>query len=107
MSRSPTRPRTSYSPESSPFLNEVHRTIRLRHMSHRTEALYLHYIIKFIRFHGKRHPRELGVVGIRACLSYLATEKNVAASTQNVALSALFFLYRQVLRVELPDIENI
>lgn len=81
--------------------------MRLRHMSRRTEASYLHYIVDFIRFHGKRHPRELGVGEVRAYLSYLATEKDEAASTQNVALSALLFLYRRVLRVELPNIENI
>ena len=86
MSRSPTRPRTSYSPESSPFLNEVRRAMRLRHMSRRTEASHLRHIVDFIRFHGKRHPRELGVVEIRVYLSYLTTEKDVAASTQNVAL---------------------
>lgn len=61
----------------------------------------------YLRFHGKRHPRELGVGESRAYLSYLATEKVVAASTQNVALSALLFLYRRVLRAELPNIENI
>lgn len=81
--------------------------MRLRHMSRRTEASYLHYILDFIRFHDKRHPRELGVDEIRAYLSHLATDKNVAASTQNVALSALLFLYRQVLHVDLPEIDNI
>lgn len=81
--------------------------MRLRHMSRRTEASYLHYIVDFVRFHGKRHPRELRVGEIRAYLSYLATEKDVTASTQNVALLALLFLYRRVLRVELPNIENI
>ena len=81
--------------------------MRLRHMSRRTEAPYLHYIVDFVRFHGKRHPRELGVGEVRAYLSYLATEKGVAASTQNVALSALPFRYRRVPRVELPNIENI
>ena len=86
MSRSPTRPRTSYSPESSPFLNDVRRAMRLRHMSRRTEASYLHYIVDFIRFHGKQHPRELGVGEIRAYLSHPATEKDVAAPTQHVVL---------------------
>ena len=64
-------------------------------------------IIDFIRFHGKRNLNEMGVEEIRAYLSHLATKNNVAASTQNVALSALLFLYRQVLKVNLPDIENI
>jgi hypothetical protein len=60
MSRLPTRPRTSYPPESSPFLNEFCRAMRLRYMSRRTEASYLHCIVDFIRFHDKCHPRELG-----------------------------------------------
>lgn len=96
-----------YSPKTSPFLNEVRSVLRLKHMSRRTEASYVYYILDFIRFHGKRHPRDMGVGEIRAYLSHLATEANVAASTQNVALSALLFLYRQVLKVNLPDIENV
>jgi integron integrase len=81
--------------------------LRLKHMSRRTEASYLYYIIDYIRFHGKRHPQEMGVREIRAYLSHLAVDGNVAASTQNVALSALLFLYRQVLHLDLPDIGNI
>lgn len=96
-----------YSPKTSPFLNEVRNVLRLKHMSRRTETSYVYYILDFIRFHGKRHPNEMGVEEIRAYLSHLATKNNVAASTQNVALSALLFLYRQVLKVNLPDIENI
>jgi integron integrase len=76
-------------------------------MSRRTEKSYLHYIIDYICFHNKQHPQELGVEEIRAYLSHLAIQKNVAASTQNIALSALLFLYRQVLQVDLPRIENI
>jgi hypothetical protein len=69
MPRSPARPRISYSPESSPFLNEIRRFMHLRHMSRRTGASHLHHIVDFIRFHGKRHPRGLGVGEIRAyCL---------------------------------------
>jgi Phage integrase, N-terminal SAM-like domain len=67
-----------------------------RQLSHSTEASYLHYIVEFIRFHGKHHVRELGVGEIRAYLSQ-ATEKDGAASTQSMALSALLFLYRLVL----------
>jgi hypothetical protein len=62
--------------------------MRLREMSHRTEASYLHHIVDFIRFHGKRHARELWVGEIRPYLSYQATGKDGAASTQNMALSA-------------------
>jgi hypothetical protein len=70
--------------------------MRLRQTSNRSEASYLHYIVDFIRFHGKRHARELGVGEIRAYLSHQATENDGAASTQNMALSALLFLYRRV-----------
>ena len=68
-----------------------------RQTSHRTEASYLHYIVDFIRFHGKRHARELGVGEISAHLSYQATEKDGTAFTQNMALSTLLFLCRRVL----------
>jgi site-specific recombinase XerD len=70
--------------------------MRLRHTSHRTAASHLHYIVEFIRFHGKCHVRELSMGEIRAYLSYQATEKDRAASTQNMALSALLFFYRRV-----------
>jgi hypothetical protein len=65
--------------------------MRLRQMSHSTEASYLHYIVEFIRLHSKRHARELGVGEIRAYLSYQAREEG-ATSTQKMALSALLFL---------------
>ncbi len=84
----------SYSISDSPFLNQVRQSIRLKHMSRRTEKSYLHYIVDYICFHNKQHPQELGVEEIRAYLSHLAINKNVAASTQNIALSALLFLYR-------------
>lgn len=72
------------------------QTLRLKHFSLKTEKSYVHYIREFILFHNKPHPREMGVAEIRAYLSHLAVEKNVAASTQTVALSALLFLYRNV-----------
>jgi integron integrase len=81
--------------------------MRLRHMSHRTEASYLHYILDYIRFNDKRHPAQMGVDEVRKYLSHLAIEKEVAASTQNLALSALLFLYRQVLKVELHNLEGV
>ena len=97
----------SYSPSESPFLERVRRTLRLKHMSRRTEKSYLYYILDYIYFHNKQHPQDMGVEEIRTYLSYLATDRKIAASTQNIALSALLFLYRQVLRVDLPNIENI
>ena len=97
----------SYSPSESPLINQVRQTIRLRHMSRKTEKSYTYYILDYIYFHNKRHPQEMGVEEIRNYLSHLATDKRIAASTQNIALSALLFLYRQVLQLELPNIDNI
>jgi integron integrase len=90
-----------------PLLDQVRSIIRLRHYSIRTEEAYLNVIRRFIIYHKKRHPREMGVDEIRQYLSHLATDGNVAASTQNVALSALLFLYREVLLIELPLIEGV
>jgi hypothetical protein len=67
--------RPPYRPKSSPFLNEVRRVMRLKHMSRRTEASYPHYILDFIRFCSNRHPPEMGVDEIRVYLSHLATDK--------------------------------
>jgi len=74
------------------LLDQVRATIRLRHYSIRTEEAYVNIIRRFILYHQKRHPREMGVDEIRQYLSHLATDQAVAASTQNVALSALLFL---------------
>jgi integron integrase len=98
---------TFYKPSDSPLLNQVRQIIRLNHMSRSTEKNYLYYILDYIDFHNKRHPQEMGIDEIRGYLSHLATHKNVAASTQNIALSALLFLYQQVLKSDLPDIDNI
>ena len=80
------------------LLDEVRRALRVRHRSPRTEEAYLHWIRRFIRYHGRRHPRELGRAEISQFLSNLATEHRVSASTQSQALSALVFLYRHVLQ---------
>ena len=76
--------------------------IRERHYSRRTEKAYWYWIRYFIIFHGKRHPVELGAAEVTAFLSWLASERNVAAATQNQALSALVFLYKHVLGEDLP-----
>lgn len=90
-----------------PLLNEVRNVIRLKHYSIRTEEAYVNIIRRFIIFHHKRHPKEMGVDEIRQYLSHMATDGNVAASTQNVALAALLFLYREVLRIDLPLVEGV
>lgn len=76
--------------------------IRINHYSIRTETQYLQWAKRYILFHHKRHPKEMGGKEVEAFLSYLAVEGNVSASTQNQALSALLFLYRVVLEQELP-----
>src|SRR4051812_4103009 len=92
---------------SSPLLDQVRTVIRLKHLSIRTEQAYVQTIKRFILFHNKCHPETMGAPEIRAYLVYLAIEGQVAASTQNVALSALLFLYGEVLHIELPHIDNI
>ena len=79
----------------------VRDAIRLKHYSIRTEEAYVGWTTRFILFHGKRHPQEMGVPEIQAFLTHLAVDEHAAASTQNQALSALLFLYRQVLRQDL------
>jgi len=86
---------------------EVRRRMRLKHYSLATERIYVQWIRRFIVANGKRHPRELGGEEVERFLSRLATEGDVAASTQNQALSALLFLYREVLRIDLPWMENV
>jgi integrase len=94
-------------PRKPKLLDRVREVIRLKHYSLRTEKTYLDWIKRFIIFHGKRHPAEMGAKEVREFLSDLATAHKVAASTQNQAFSALLFLYKEVLKQELPWIENI
>ena len=83
------------------LLDQVRDAIRVKHYSIRTEEAYVTWIKRFILFHDKRHPLEMDVPEIEAFLTHLAVDQNVAASTQNQALSALLFLYRHVLNKEL------
>lgn len=89
------------------LLDRVRDAIRFRHYSKRTEQIYVDWIKRFILFHGKRHPDEMGAAEVRHFLTYLASEAEVAASTQNQAFSALLFLYKAVLERELPWIDDI
>ncbi len=91
----------------SQLLDQVRDQIRTLHYSIRTEEAYLKWIREFIIFHGKRHPSEMGASEISRFLSYLARERNVAASTQNQALSALLFLYREVLNQPVDWVDDI
>jgi hypothetical protein len=84
------------------LLDQVRQLTRLRHYSYRTEKAYASWVKRYIVFHGLRHPRELGAPEVTALLSHLAAERRVSGSTQNQALAALLFLYRDVLGVTLP-----
>jgi Phage integrase, N-terminal SAM-like domain len=87
------------------LMEQVRAEIRARHYSRRTEDAYVHWIRRFIVFHGRRHPRELGAPEVSAFLVWLAVEQHVAASTQNQALSGVLFLYRHVLRLDIGVVE--
>jgi len=89
------------------LLDQVSDVARFRHLSLRTEQAYRNWIKRFILFHGKQHPRDLGAEAVRAFLTHLAVHEHVSASTQNQAFNALLFLYRQVLRQEAPKIEGV
>lgn len=91
----------------SPFLERLREAIRVRHYSLRTEQTYLHWAKRFILFHGKRHPQEMGETEVGAFLSHLAVSRHVSPSTQNQALNALVFLYKQVLGRPLEQIEGV
>ena len=89
------------------LVDQVRQIMRLHHYSYETEKAYWHWIRRFIVFNGKRHPKELGAGEIEAFLTHLATERRVAASTQNQALNALLFLYRKILDIDLPWMDDI
>ncbi|GAB4227049.1 MAG: hypothetical protein Kow0049_06830 [Stanieria sp.] len=83
------------------LLEQVSDVIRLKHYSYKTEKSYVNWIKRYILFHNKRHPREMSGREIEEFLTHLAVEENVAASTQNQALNAILFLYKEVLKQEL------
>ena len=93
--------------KKSLLLDRVREKIRLKHYSIRTETAYIDWVRRFVVFHHRRHPRELGPEHVEAFLSHLAVQRNVAASTQNQAKSALLFLYKEVLGSELPWLDNV
>ena len=89
------------------LLEQVRDALRVRHYSRRTERTYLGWIRRYILFHGKRHPADMGAEEVSRFLSALAVEGNVSASTQNQALAALLFLHSAVLRVDLPWLQDL
>lgn len=97
----------SIDPTTPRLLDQVREVIRIRHYSIRTEQAYLQWIRRFVLFHGKRHPRDMGAPELTAFLSNLAIQRNVAASTQNQALNAILFLYRDALKITLPWLNDV
>ncbi|NWG87796.1 MAG: integron integrase [Hydrogenophilaceae bacterium] len=95
------------SPSPPKLLDQVRDRLRLKHYSKRTEAAYVHWIKRYIFFHDKRHPLELGKAEVEAFLTSLAVERNVSASTQSQALSAILFLYKEVLGQPLPWLDEV
>ena len=87
--------------EPKKLLDQVSEALRTKHYAYRTEKTYVDWIKRYIIFHKKRHPKDMGVNEIREFIAYLATERKVATSTQNQALSAILFLYRTVLEIEI------
>jgi len=94
-------------PRAAKLIDVVRDALRARHYSRRTEKAYIGWIRRYILFHGKRHPRELGAAEVTRFLTALAVDAKVSGSTQNQALAALLFLYREVVRVELPWLDEL
>ncbi len=95
-------------PQSHPvrLLDQLRHAIRVRHYSRRTETAYVNWVRRFVKFHRLRHPRDMGQQEVAAFLTHLAVARKVSASTQNQALCAILFLYREVLGCELPWLDN-
>jgi integron integrase len=88
-------------PQPKKLMDQVREALRTKHYAYRTEQTYVDWIKRYIIFHKKRHPKDMGVNEIREFIGHLATERKVATSTQNQALSAILFLYRIVLQIEI------
>lgn len=100
-------PNVTPPPPKRKLLDQVRDACRLKHYSRRTEDTYADWIKRYILFHKKRHPQDMSVKEIEQFLTHLAVDRNVAASTQNQAYSAILFLYRYVLHIDLPDINAV
>lgn len=103
----PPKVRAAARPNKPKLLDQVRDAIRLKHYSIRTEQTYVDWIKRFILFHGKRHPREMAEAEVSQFLTHLARDGHVAASTQNQALSALLFLYKEVLKQEIGWLQGV
>jgi hypothetical protein len=92
-------------PPPKKLLDQVRDVLRFKHYAYRTEEIHMQWIRRYILFHNKRHPKEMGNTEIEAFLTHLAVEGQVSASTQNQALSALLFLCREVLNLEIDQMK--
>jgi integron integrase len=101
------RPPTVPDPKKPRLLERLRQQARLRHLSYRTEQAYAAWVKRYVRFHGMRHPREMGAPEVEAFLNHLASEREVAASTQNQALAALLFLYTHVLEAPVGHMDGL
>jgi integron integrase len=99
--------RQAVPPAKPRLLDRVREVLRRKHYSIRTEEAYIDWIKRYIFFHNKRHPAEMGAAELEKYLNHLAVDKKVSASTQNQALSALIFLYRHVLDIEIGVMDNL
>lgn len=94
-------------PQQPKLLDRLRDRLRLKHYSIRTEQQYVHWVKRFVFFHDKKHPQTMGAAEVTAFLTHLAVKGRVAAATQNQALSALLFLYRDVLEINLPWLDEV
>jgi site-specific recombinase XerD len=94
-------------PRPKKLLDQLRDAIRLKHYAYRTEETYAQWVRQYILFHDKRHPNEMGRIEIEAFLTHLAVQEQVAASTQNQALNAILFLYREVLNLKVSEVNAI
>jgi len=97
----------SLTPSPPKLLDQLRAAVRAKHYALSTEKAYVHWARAFIRFHGLRHPREMGAAEVESFLSYLANERQVSAATHRQALAGILFLYSQVLKVDLPWLQEI
>jgi len=102
-----TSPSSDSSSRPPKLLDQLRGRIRVKHYSIRTEQAYVQWVKRYLFFHGMRHPKEMGKPEVEAFLTALAVERNVAASTQGQALAALLFLYKEVLHIELPWLDEV
>ena len=105
MNHTPEKPAAD--PQPPRLMEQVRAAIAARHYSPRTDRAYTDWILRYINFHRRRHPKEMGEPEVTAFLTHLATERKVSASTQNQALAALLFLHREVLRQDLPWLKDV